>query len=148
MNLLFAGRAGDNLHRACGVVAPGPCPDLAHATAPSWKQGRMPRKEPFEGERLVIVASSVEHHFNDAVDIAVCGLECADIHTEAARNRGPNLFSIQLLSLDFAAFEYVGGQGLQYGFLAQVETKSLHVADQSALPVADGPKRFGEVLAI
>src|SRR5207249_11694720 len=93
MNLLFAGGTGDNRHWA--VLSSRQAPVLIFL---------MPLKEPFGGELLVIVARSVEHHLNHAVDIPVCGLECADIHTEAARNRGPNLFSSQLLSLDFAAF--------------------------------------------
>src|SRR5262252_10737881 len=107
MNALLADRAGDDIHRAGAVVAPSPCPDLGHAAVPSGKQGRMPRKKPFGGEWLVIVARGVEHHFNDALDVAICGLKCADIHAKAAGNRGPDLFSVQLLSLDLAALEHV-----------------------------------------
>jgi hypothetical protein len=44
----------------------------------------------------------VEHHFDDAFNIAVCGLEGADIDAEAARNGGSDLFGIQMLSLNFA----------------------------------------------
>jgi len=87
MDVLLSGRTRDDLHRAGAVVTPGPCPDLGHATAPGGKQGRMPRKEPLVSERLLIVARRVEHHFNDALDIAVRRLKRADIHAETAGNR-------------------------------------------------------------
>src|SRR5579864_244225 len=112
MDALFAGRAGDNLHRAGAVVTPGPYPDLRHATAPGGKQRSMPRKEPRGCKRLVIVARGVEHHFDDAFDMAVCGLESAYIHAEAPGNRGSDLFRIQLFPLDLAALEHIGSQGL------------------------------------
>jgi len=79
----------------------------------------MPRKEPFDSERQVIVARGVEHHFNDAFDMAVCRLECANIHAEAPGNRGSDLFRVQLFPLDLAALEHIGGQGLQHGFLVE-----------------------------
>src|SRR5258708_24691370 len=91
---------------------------------------------------------SVEHHFDDALDVAVGSLKSADIHAEAAGNRRPDLFSVQLFPLDFATLEHVSGQGLQYGFLAEVETKSFHVADQPALPVADGRQGLGELVPL
>jgi len=108
----------------------------------------MPRKEPFVGERLVVVARSIEHHFNDALDISVCGLECTDIDAEAAGNRGSDLFSVELLPLDFTAIENVGREGLQDGLLAEVESEGFHVADKPALPVPDGGQRFGEVFPV
>jgi len=86
MNALFADRAGDNLHRASAVIASAAYLDFGHATAPSGKEGRMPCQKPFPCERLVIVACGIEHHFNDAFDMAVCRLQCANIHAEAARN--------------------------------------------------------------
>ena len=75
------------------------------------------------------MARGVEHHFNDAFDLAVCGLKCADIQAEAACNRGSDLFSVQPFPLYLAAFEHVGCQGLQYGFLTEIEAKGFHVAD-------------------
>ena len=114
MDALLADRAGHNLHRAGAVVTPGPYPDFASCRCARSETGTHATKEPFGGERLLIVARRVEHHFNDALDIAVCGLECADIHSKTAGNRGPDLFSVQLLPLDLAAFEHVGRQGLQY----------------------------------
>ena len=80
---------------------------------PVGKQRRMPREQPLGGERLVVVARGVEHHFDDAFDVAVGGLERADIHAEAAGDRGADLFGVEFLAFDFAALEDIGGQGLQ-----------------------------------
>jgi len=147
MHALFAGRAGDNLHRASAIVAPSRCPDLAHAAPPGGKQRRMPRKEPFSVERLVVVARGVEHHFHDAFDVAVGGFERANIHAEASGKRGPDLFRVQLLPFDFTALEHVRGQRLQLGFLAEVEAEGFHMADQPALLVTDCGERFGKAIA-
>src|SRR5437879_4875872 len=144
--MLLPDRAGDDLHRASAVVAPDPYPDFAHAAASRGKQGRMPCKEPFGGERLVIVPRGVKHHFDDAFDIAVCRLERTEIHAEATRNRGSDLFSVQPLAFDLTTLEHVGGQSLQDRLLAKVEAERFHVAYQPALPVPDGGQRFGEAL--
>jgi hypothetical protein len=87
----------------------------------------MPGKQPFICERLGILAPGVEHHFNDTFDIAVGGLEGADIHTKAARDGGPDLFCVKFLPLDLAALERVGGQGLEDSFLTEVEAKGFDV---------------------
>src|SRR5476651_764707 len=147
MNVLLADRPGDHLHRAGAVVTPGPRPDFVHAAIPGWKQRRVPRKEPFGGERLVVVARGVEHHFDYAFDITVRGLECADIHAEPPGNRGPHLFGVQLFPLDLAALEHIGGQGLQHGFLPEGEAEGFHMAHQPALLVAGRGDRFGKLLA-
>ena len=84
------------------------------------------------------MARGVEHHFNDAFDIAVGGLEGADINAETAGDRGADLLGVQLFAFDLAALENIGSQGFQDGFLPEVESESLHVPDQPALLVADG----------
>ncbi len=63
-------------------------------------------------------------------------------HTEATRNRGPDLFGVQFFALDFTALEHVRRECLQHRLLAEVESEGFHVADQPALPVADGGKRL------
>ena len=107
----------------------------------------MPGEQPLGRERLVVVARGVEHHFDDALDVAVRGLEGADVHAETAGDRGADLFGVELLAFDLAALEDVGGQGLQDGFLLKVEAECFHVADQAALPVTHGGERFGELSA-
>ena len=139
MDVLLSNRPGDDLHRPGAVVAPGPSPDLGHAAAPGGKQRGMPCEQPFGRERLVIVARGVEHHFDDALDVAVRGLEGADVHAEPPRNRGADLFGVELFAFDFAALQHVGGQGFEDGFLAEVESEALPYG-RSAGP-ADGGRR-------
>src|SRR5260370_11311873 len=148
MDVLLAHRAGDNFHRTAAVVPPGPSPDLRHAAASRGKQRGMPREEPFNGEWLLIVARGVERHFDDALHVAVRRRQCADIHSKSSGNRGSDLIRIQLLALDFAALEHIGGQGLKVCFLTEAKSKRLHVADQPTLPVADSGQTLGEQLAI
>jgi hypothetical protein len=123
-------RAGNDLHRSRAVVTPGSNFYLVHAAAPGGKKGGVPREQPFGGKRLVIVARRVEHHFDDAFDVAVSRLECTDVHPQAARYRGPHLFCVKLLALNLTAFDDVGRKLLQHCFLAKIEAQSSHVADQ------------------
>ena len=44
------------------------------------QERRVPGKEPVPGEWLSIVARGVQHHFDDALDIAVRRDQPADIH--------------------------------------------------------------------
>ena len=96
MDALMADGSRDNLHRAGAVITPGPYPDLPHAAASGGKQRRVPSKEPFGRERLIIVTGGVEHHLNDALDVPVCGLQRTDVHAEPARNRRSHLVGFQL----------------------------------------------------
>ena len=97
----------------------------------------MPGEQPLGRERLLVVARGVEHHLDDALDMAVGGLQPADVHAETAGDRGADLLGVQLLAFDLAGLEHVRGQGLQDGLLLEMEAKGLHVADQAALLVAD-----------
>ena len=78
----------------------------------------MPCEQPLGGERLVVMARGVEHHLDDALDVAVCRLEGADVHAEAAGDGGADLFGVELFAFDLAALENVGGERLQDGLLA------------------------------
>jgi hypothetical protein len=49
---------------------------------------------------------------------AVRWLERADIYAKTAGKRGPDLFSVQFLTLDLTGLEHVTGEGFEYGFLA------------------------------
>ena len=71
MNTFLADRPGDHLHGTGTVVAPGPYPDFCQAAAPRREQRCVPGEEPFGCKRSVIVAGSVEHHLDDALDVAV-----------------------------------------------------------------------------
>ena len=87
MDVLLSNRAGHDLHRSCAAVSPGPCPNFCHAAAAGGKQRGMPCEQAFGGERLVIVARSIKHHFDDTLNVAVRGPEGADVHTQTPGNR-------------------------------------------------------------
>src|SRR5207244_36378 len=103
----------------------------------SGKQGGVPCTQPFCSQWLVVVARSVKHHFDHALDMSVGRLQCTDIYAEATSNRGPDLFDIQLLALDFTALDHIGGEGLERGLLAEAESEGFHVACETPLSVAD-----------
>jgi hypothetical protein len=90
------------------------------------------------------MASGVKHHFDDAFDVAVCGLEGSDIHAKPPGDRGPDLRGVEFLALDFTALEDIFCQCLKDGLLAEVKSKGFHVADQPALLVADRSEGLGE----
>ena len=146
MDVLPAYRTGDNLHGAGAVVAPCAGPDFDHAATARGKQGRVPPIQSFGGERLVIAARGVEHHFHHALDSAVRGFERADVDTQAAGDGGADLCRIQLFALDFSALEHIFSEGVEDGLLPELKAKRFHVADHPALPVADVGERLGEAL--
>ena len=90
----------------------------------------------------------VQHHFNDAFDVAVRRLKAAYIHPEAARDRGAHLAGIQPFALDFAAFHDVFGKRFEDGLLLKREPQSFHVADQAALLMADRSQRLLKLLPV
>jgi hypothetical protein len=122
MDLFFSDGTGDDFHRTGAVVAPGSCFDFGHAAAPCRKQGCMPSEEPFVGEGLVVMAGGVEHHFDDAFDVAVGGLEYSGIHAEPPGDRGPDLRGVEFLALYFTALEDIFCECLKDRLLAEVES--------------------------
>src|SRR5947209_908854 len=100
MDLLPSKRPRDDLHRSRVVAAPCADPDLKHAAARGRKQGSMPGEQSLGVEGLLVVARGVQHHFNDALDVAVGWLKASNVHAEPARDGGADLFRIQLFALD------------------------------------------------
>src|SRR6266852_9337504 len=84
----------------------------------------------------------VQHHFNDAFDMAIHWLKSADIHAETARDRRTHLGRIQLFALDLTAFDNVFGKRLENSLLLKRKAQGLHVAKQAALIMADRSQRF------
>src|SRR5258708_33854492 len=97
----------------------------------------MPLEQPLGGERLGIVTGCIQHHLDDAFDVAVGRLERAYINAEAAGDGGTDLFGVQPLALDLAAFQHVLGEYLKGGLLAEIETKSFHGPKQPTLLTAN-----------
>ena len=56
-----------------------------------------------------------------------------------------HLFSVEFFAFDFAGLDHFFGQGLKDGLVPKREAKSLHPANQAALPVTDGSQLGGEV---
>ena len=44
----------------------------------------------------------IQHHFDDAFNIAIDGCQGADVHAEAPCNRGANQIPVKDLALDLA----------------------------------------------
>ena len=63
----------------------------------------------------------------------VNGYKSAHIEPHSAGDRRPHLVFIQLFTFDFAGFENILGQGLQYGFTAERKTQPLHTPDEPSL---------------
>jgi len=101
----------------------------------------VPSKQPIGRKKLVVVACRVEHHFNDPFDVTIRRVESSYVHSQSSGDGRPHLFCIEFFTFDLAAFEYIGGQSLQYGFLAEVKTQSSHVAKQDINRIICGEYR-------
>ncbi|MNE48976.1 hypothetical protein D3C80_1434680 [compost metagenome] len=143
---LTSDRSRHDLHGVALGRAPRPDSDAAHATAPRGEKRRVPPEQPLRGQRLSKVLRSVEHHFNDAFDVAIRFDQPADIHAQAAGDRRTHLLPIQHLTLDLAGLQHVLCQGSQDGFFTQRKAQRLHVTDQPSLAMAHGSQRFNETL--
>src|ERR1700722_8977657 len=103
--------ARDYLHRPRSIVTPCADNDLSHATASGRKQGRMPAEQPFSGELISEFLGGVEHHLNNAFDMAVSRRQGRGFHSEPARNRGADFSLVENFTFDLAGFEPVLGGG-------------------------------------
>jgi hypothetical protein len=86
--------------------------------------------------------SGVHHHRDNAFDVTVRRNECADIHSEPARDRRAHLIVVKDFALDLAGLDHVLGQGLQDGLIAQRKPERFHMADQPPLPMPDRGEGF------
>ena len=84
MNTLPVKRAGNDLHRAGGVVAPDTGTDAGEAAVAGGEECRVPAKQAFLGQRFGAAGGGVEHHVDDAFDIAIHRGQCADVDAKAA----------------------------------------------------------------
>ncbi len=86
MKPLAAHLSGDNLHGAQAIITPSSHSHSVCAAVRGREQGCMPAEQPFSRERLGIVTGCVQHHFDDAFDVAVGWLERTNIDAETAGN--------------------------------------------------------------
>jgi hypothetical protein len=88
------------------------------------------------------MARSVQHHFDDPLHVPIRIFEAPDVHAEAPGKRGTHLLRVEVFPLDFAALEYVIGEGLENGLLTKLEAQTLHSAQQTPLLVTDSSQSF------
>ena len=137
VNPLPSHGAGDDLHWPCAVVPPSP------GFAPGWEERCMPPEETIGGEGVVEMARGVEHHFDNAFDVPVCGSEGTAIDPEATGDGRADLPGVQLFALYLTAFEDIARKGLEDGLLLEVEAEPFHASEETALAVAGGCEGFG-----
>jgi hypothetical protein len=112
-----------------------------------WETAPHATKKPFGGERLVIMARGVEHHFDDAFDMRSAGLS-APISMPRRRAIEDRTCSASSFSPSISLLLSTSAVRVsQHSLLAEVEAEGFHMADQPALPVADVGERFGKPLA-
>ena len=108
----------------------------------------MPVEQASRGQWLLVVLGRIQHHFDDALDVAVCRRQPADFDSEPACDRGTHLVPVELFPLDLARFEDVLGKSLQYSLRFKLETETLHAPDQAPLPVPNLSQTPGDALGI
>jgi hypothetical protein len=104
----------------------------------------MPPEETFGGEWVAEVARGVEHHFDDAFDVAVRGGEGPDVDPEAPGDGRADLAGVELFTLYLTALEDIGRECLENSLLLEVEAEPFHAPKETALAVAGGGEGFGE----
>lgn len=150
VHALGAERPRHHLHRSAGIVAPGPGAGPGEAAATGREQRRVPAEQPLVGQRRVEVPRGVEHHLDDALDVAIDRRECGCLHAEPAGERGSHLPGVQALALDLAGLHHVLGEGAQHRLGAKLEAEAAHAAQQNALAmpeVGEGAGQCGDVPA-
>src|SRR5581483_9659639 len=93
-------------------------------------------------------SGGVEHHFDDALDVPVGGGQSADVHPQAARDRGTHLLAVEDFALDFAGLQDFLGEVLERRLAAQGKAQGLHAADQPALAMAHRRQAVGQAVLI
>jgi hypothetical protein len=146
MHPLAADGTGDYLHRVGLLVAPSPDRDSPHLAAAGREQRRVPVVQSVCGKWLVVAPRRVEHHLDDALDVAIGPPESADVHAEATRDRRLHFRRIERLPLDVAALHHVLDQRPEHRLALQIEAEGLHSAEKATLPVPDLGQRVGQHL--
>lgn len=137
MHAFTTSGAGYNLHRAGRLGAPSSYRDLAHTAASGGKQSCMPSKQPVSSQGLIVVGRRIQHHFNNAIDVAICRCKRTYVDPKATGKRRADLITVQQLPLDFTGFDYFLGKSAQNSFGTEIEAKAFHPPNQAALMVAD-----------
>ena len=102
----------------------------------------MPAEQPFLRQGFLVFLGGVEHHLDNAVNMAVGGRQCPDIESESAGEGRAYLIDVEDFAFDLARFQDVLGQGDQDRLFAQAEAQSLP-SGRSADPGGDAPPQAG-----
>ena len=106
VHALAADRPRDNTHGATRIVAPGARPDPRHPAMAGREQGRLPCEQPPCSQGTIEVLGGIEHHFDDALHVAIRRLEATLFHPQTTRDRRADFVGVELFSLDLAAFDH------------------------------------------
>src|SRR6478735_10387386 len=120
MHLLPHVGVGNNLH---WPGSPGSSRDLREAASASWEERGMPTEEPLISQGLIVVEHGVEHHLDNAIDLAVCRSTFAYIDAEPPGDGGSHFYLIEMLAFDRAGFEHVLGEGEKRGLFRQSKSE-------------------------
>lgn len=101
-------------------------------------------EETFGGEGPAVVARGVEHHFDNAFDVAVRGGEGPDVDAEATGDGRTDLAGVKLFTLYLTALEDIGRECLEKSLLLEFEAEPFHALQEAALAVAGGREAFGD----
>lgn len=110
MDFLAANGARHHLHGIAGIIAPAADFDPGQAGVSARKQRGMPAQQTLLRHGHMAVGGGVEHHVDHALDVAIDRGECADVHTQSARDGRAHGLNIEPLALNLAGLDHVLGE--------------------------------------
>lgn len=120
--------------------------NLLESAAPGREWCRVPSEQTLGRQRLRAARSCVEHHLDDALDIAVSRCHSAAVHAEPPRDPLPDILAIEFFTLNFSGAKYIR-QGGELGLAPQIEAERLRSPEQMALFAGHSCKRGREATA-
>src|SRR6185312_16276069 len=108
----------------------------------------MPAEQALGCKRFGVFFGRVEHHFDDALDVAVGRSESADIDPKPTRERRAHLILVEDLALDLARFHDLFGEGLKGRLFLESESQRFHPPDQAPLAVSDRGELVREMFVV
>jgi hypothetical protein len=105
VHALAVSGTGDHLHRPGCIVTPGADPDVREATVAGGKKRCMPTQKTLGGERGFAAGGRIQHHLDDALDMAIHRCQRTDVHPEAGRDGRAHSVHVELLAFDFAGLD-------------------------------------------
>ena len=101
-----------------------------------------------EAEGKVVLPETGKFSYEYACQMGQSLHEPADIQAESPGDGRADLVTIQFLALDLARLDHILRQGVEMGFVAQVETERFHSSQQATLLARDRRERRGQALLV